>query len=619
MRKLAEVDSLLVGILDPETNQLTIPCHLNEATKDHDYLDPDTLERRAILNLVVQSRQLVHINRDDIYRIKISRGLDPDISQIPEDAIGIPLLDDKRLVGVMLLESYSKGYRYSDSEKEMMWQVSRQVARALHQKDIVEVLLQSKESLRNDNRHLQGLLDEREEIHQRLLHNATHDALTGLPNRTLFLKRLRQVIHRSRMKETPSYAVLFVDLDRFKVVNDSLGHLVGDGLLVEVGCRLRHCVHSSALVSRLGGDEFCVLLTVDTTPEVVKMVAKRILENLKQPMYLDGQRVVTSSSIGIAFGHERYETAIDVLRDADTALYQAKAFGRSIYCIFNQTMREEAVLRMETEQALRQAVEENQIVVHYQPIVDLQTGQLVSFEALARWYHPTLGHVPASTFIPIAEEIHLISQLTANVFETAISQVSRWRCEFAGLSELGLNVNISPMQVESEGFIDSIQDVLTGAGLPARSLKLEVTESMLLNNPQSATKVLSELHEMNVRLALDDFGTGYSSLSCLNSLPLDELKIDLSFVHNIVDDDRSDAIVQMIVALAQVMDLQVVAEGVETVEQLQILRDLGVHRGQGFLFGTPASGDSIYKQLSEGNPRRHAVTDTIPFVPARFS
>jgi len=525
-----QVDNLLLAAVDQSTGKIDISFHLNHNPQDCEYVDPESVERRAIINLVGQSQQLVHINRNDIYRIKVSRGLDPDVSQIAEDALALPLSDAHGLAGVLLLESFAKGFRYSEKEKEHLQAIAAQLQISLAQKMNADALRQSEVDLKGQNRELQGLLDEREEIHQRLMHNATHDALTDLPNRTLFLKRLRQTLHHARMKGNQKYAILFVDLDRFKVVNDSLGHLIGDGLLVEVGCRLRHCVHSSALVSRLGGDEFCVLLTEDATPSVVKMVAKRILDNLQQPMFLDGQRVVTSSSIGIAFGDERYDSAMDMLRDADTALYQAKAAGRSTFTVFNQSMREKAVLRMEMEQALRQAIEDEAIDVFYQPIVDLQTGQLVSFEALARWFHPTLGSVPASTFVPIAEEIHMISAMTEFILEKAIRQISRWRTEFVGLRDLGVNVNISPMQIESQGFFDSIKHVLAGAGLPPHSLKLEVTESMLLNNAERAGEVLNELHDLNVRLALDDFGTGYSSLFSLNSLPLDELKIDLSFV-----------------------------------------------------------------------------------------
>ena len=617
--RFTHADNFLLAAVDQGTGKIDIPFQLNQNPQGCEYVDAESVERRAIINLVIQSQHLVHINRDEIYRIKLSRGLDPDVSQIAEDALALPLFDANGFAGVLLLESFVKGFRYSEKEKAHLQAIADQLQISLTQKKNADTLQQSADELKSKNRELQGLLDEREEIHQRLMHNATHDALTGLPNRTLFLKRLRQTLHRARMKGNQEYAILFVDLDRFKVVNDSLGHLIGDGLLVEVGCRLRHCVHSSALVSRLGGDEFCVLLPDDATPAMVKMVAKRILDNLRQPMFLEGQRVVTSSSIGIAFGDSSYDSAIDLLRDADTALYQAKSSGRSNFKVFNQSMREKAVLRMEMEQALRQAIEDEAIDVFYQPIVDLQTGQLVAFEALARWFHPTLGNVPASTFVPIAEEIHVISTMTELILEKAVQQVSRWRTEFIGLRDLGVNVNISPMQIESQGFVDSIRRVLSGAGLPPRSLKLEVTESMLLNNAERAGEVLNELHDLNVRLALDDFGTGYSSLFSLNSLPLDELKIDLSFVQNIVDDERSDAIVQMIVALAQVMNLQVVAEGVETIEQLQILRDLGAQRGQGFLFGTPASEASIYSQLSKTEAQRYSATDTIPFVPARFN
>ena len=607
MKDLTSAENLFIAVLDHDRGHLTFPYYIEDELTSHPYgvMDLETASRKAITSLIIGSRKLVHVNRQEIIALRTTRGIDPDVGRIPEDWLGVPLMTGEKLLGALVIQSHVKGFRYSTQDESMMSQMSQHIANALQRKQFTDSLTNAKELLESNNLRLKGLLSERDEIHKQLKHNANHDSLTDLPNRALLINRLTQLIKQSKNDKALEYAVLFLDLDRFKVVNDSLGHLVGDALLVEVGKRLRSCIRPSDMVARLGGDEFCVLLTRKATADLVDRVSRRILENLGRPMNLTNQRVVTSTSIGIAFGNADCQSAEDVLHNADTALYQAKAAGKSTFRIFDRSMREAAVSRLEMEQALRLAIEEDDITVCYQPIIDIKTRNIVAFEALARWNHYRLGNVPAAKFIPLAEEIHLLPRLTMSVLRQATNQVSQWRSEISGMNNLNLNVNVSRLQIEDNDFVQSVISVLDRANLPARNLTLEITESMLLHDVNSASQVVRDLHERNVGLALDDFGTGYSSLSCLNSLPLDELKIDLSFIANIVDDAKSHAIVQMIIAMAKVMGLQVVAEGVETEAQLQVLRDLGVQCAQGYLFGGPASATSVTRQLCQ--PKKGVV------------
>ena len=568
-------------------------------------------DKKTLSSLVFEKESPIQINGVALEKFLESRNRELECDSLPQDWIGIPLTRQNGIIGALIIQSNQPGFRYRDLEKTLLIHSAQHVTNAIRRQEYTNRLRVAHEKLRLKNRELETsgakivrsndelkqLLSERAEIEKQLAHTATHDALTGLPNRPFLLTRLRQVIDQAHSDADSQFAVLFLDLDRFKVVNDSLGHLVGDALLREVAARLRTCVRPNDVVARLGGDEFCVLLVSGATDDVINRVATRILENLVRPVNLGNQRVVTSASIGITRSCLGYTSAEDMLRDADTALYQVKSNGKSDFQIFDQSMREKAIGRMEMEQALRLAIEENDISVHYQPVIDLKNGKIVSFEALARWTHPKLGAIPASRFIPIAEEVHLIPQLTAQVFRKAAKQICQWRKEITGMENLSLNVNISSGQIESGDCIEMVKRILERECLPPENLKLEVTESLLLNSVEKATEALNDLNDMNVKLALDDFGTGYSSLSCLNSLPLHELKIDLSFVRNIVTEPRNHAIVQMIVALADVMNLQVVAEGVENESQLRILRDLKVHYAQGYLFGEPASATSVTKSL----------------------
>ena len=416
------------------------------------------------------------------------------------------------------------------------------------------------------------------------------DPLTGLPNRVLFLDRLGQSMERAKRQGRVS-AVLFVDLDRFKLVNDSLGHEAGDRFLAAIASRLERSVrtvdtvgrvNSEVTVARLGGDEFTILLeNVRHASDAVR-VAERIQHCLKQAFELDGRQLFTSASIGIATSETAYSNAQDLLRDADTAMYRAKALGKARCEVFDVRMREAAIARLALETDLRRAIERNEFELHYQPIISLATGKLAGFEALVRWRHPQRGLVSPEHFIGVAEETGLIVPLGAWVLHRACTQMSEWHRVHPSSAALTMHVNLSARQFVHPDLATEIAGILQATGLPASSLNLEITESAVIENPDSVIEVLETLKALGLRISIDDFGTGHSSLSYLHRFPIDALKIDRSFVSAMTIEQSS--IIQAIVALAQALRLEVIAEGIETLDQLSRLSQLGSDSGQGYLF-----------------------------------
>lgn len=429
-------------------------------------------------------------------------------------------------------------------------------------------------------------ITERKQAEERLLHNALHDALTGLPNRVLFMERLGHVIEVWQRRQDYTFAVLFLDLDRFKLVNDSLGHLSGDRLLIEIARRLQNRLRLGDTVARLGGDEFAILLERIESLREVNQIAERIQQDLASPVDLDGHEVFTTVSIGIALSSDGVEQPETLLRNADLALYEAKAQGKARYSIFNTEMHEQsmALLRLETE--LRQAIKRQEFRLHYQPIVCLKTGKLQGLEALIRWQHPTRGLVAAPAFVPLAEETGLIVPMGQWVLKAACRQLRRWQTQFPAYS-LSMTVNLSSQQFAQPSLPAQIEHILQGTGLAARDLKLEITETVLMDTTEPITTTLLWLQTLGIELHIDDFGTGYSSLSYLHRLPVSALKIDRSFVERLTQDQENHEIVQTFVKLAHNLGIKVVAEGIEHRAQLTRLQDLGCDYGQGYLFSQP--------------------------------
>ena len=432
---------------------------------------------------------------------------------------------------------------------------------------------------------------------EQLIHDALHDSLTGLPNRSLFVDRLSHRIKHSRREKDRLFGVLFLDLDRFKLINDSMGHGAGDQLLVETARRLELAVRPGDTVARLGGDEFAVLLEDVIDPGDAVHVAERIQSSLKKSIKVENQEIVSSASIGIAMSQTGYEKAEDVLRDADTAMYRAKSEGRARHEVFDSAMHARAVSLLQIENELRQAIEREEFRVFYMPIVSLSTGRIDGFEALVRWQHPTRGLVGPLDFIPVAEDSGIIIQIDRWVLRRACRDVRAWQEKFPDGDRLTVSVNLSGKQFAHSDLVEVIRSAISESKLPAESLNIEITEGVLIDNTSTAGSMLGEMRKLGAKIYLDDFGTGYSSLSYLQRFPIDAVKIDRSFVSRMGPRAEGHEIVKAIVTLAHNLKMRVIAEGVETQDQLAVLRMLKCGFGQGWLFSKPISHDDANELL----------------------
>jgi diguanylate cyclase (GGDEF)-like protein/PAS domain S-box-containing protein len=438
-------------------------------------------------------------------------------------------------------------------------------------------------------------ITERRRAEEQLLHDAFHDSLTGLPNRALFIDHLKLAINHCKRRSGYLFAVLFIDLDRFKVINDSLGHMVGDQFLMAIARRLEICLRDGDTIARLGGDEFTILLDGIKDVGDAQRVAERVQEVLEQPLGLAGREIFVTASIGIRYSTNGDEQPEELLRDADTAMYCAKALGKAQYQEFDDKMHAQALTFLEIESDLRRAIERQEFEVNYQPIVSLTSGRICGFEALVRWRHPERGLISPSDFIPIAEETGLIIQIGRWVLKEACSQMRRWQQSLPVTREMKISVNLSSKQFLQPTIVEQVLETLAEADLDPASLKLEITESVMMERGDYAMTVLERLSSAGVDLSLDDFGTGYSSLSYIHHFPVSALKIDQSFIKRIGGEQNGE-IVKAVVTLARNLGLEVVAEGIETALQLDLLKALGCAQGQGYYF-SEAVGQDVATQL----------------------
>ena len=436
---------------------------------------------------------------------------------------------------------------------------------------------------------------------EQLMHNALHDSLTDLPNRTEFMRHLQGAIEQAKSDPEFKFAVLFLDLDRFKIINDSLGHVIGDKLLIGIAKRLTTCVRPRDIVARFGGDEFTILLNKVGEAADVTMVAERLQRKLSAPFKFGNYEVFSSASIGIIVSDDIDRDPEDFLRDADTAMYRAKESGKARCEVFDREMHARNMNLLQVETDLRRAINRGEFEVFYQPIVNLDDNRSTEFEALIRWNHPVHGYVAPNEFISVAEESGLIIPIGRWILEEACRQVGEWQRSLPGYDELSVSVNLSARQLMHPALRSQVEEILATTGLNARHLKLEVTESTVIERSETALAVLSEMRELGLSLSMDDFGTGYSSLSYLHQFPFERLKIDRSFVDKMDHDPKSEAIVRTILLLGKNLNMEVVAEGIESTRQLDLLRALDCGLGQGFLFSRPLSASLAEKFLIEGN------------------
>ena len=440
----------------------------------------------------------------------------------------------------------------------------------------------------------QALRDSKEKFR----HAAFHDSLTDLPNRNLFMETLKFALEKSKHSKDFKFAVLFLDINRFKTINDSLGHSMGDRLILHVAKRLATAVREKDLVARFSGDEFAFILNNIKSIEDAKQFAERIEEKISEPFILNGKQVFTSFSIGIAIGGAEYEVAEDILRDADIAMYHAKDKEKS-FIVFDKNMHTRAVTLLQLETDLRTAIERGELTMFYQPIISLDSMQIFGFESLIRWNHPTRGLVPPNEFIPVSEQTGFIVPLTLWILRTSCRQMVEWQRKNPLHKNLVVSVNLSGKHFAQKDIVQQIKSIITETGINPACLKLELTESAVMENAESVISMMKQIRELGIQLSIDDFGTGYSSLSYLHRFPINTLKVDRSFVNTMEDGSENGEIVRTVIALAKTLRLDVIAEGIETIHQLHQLRVLGCEYGQGYLFSRPVPADEAEKLIAD--------------------
>ncbi|MGH8025545.1 MAG: putative bifunctional diguanylate cyclase/phosphodiesterase, partial [Pseudoxanthomonas sp.] len=509
--------------------------------------------------------------------------------------LGVPLYRDEEVVGVIAVQSYSPDVSFSPHDQNLLTFVAHNIGNGLAKQRAQQHLRVAHAELErrvDDRTHelaeanakLLAQMGERLRAEQRLTYQATHDGLTGLPNRPHLLDRLSAAIDRARHGDGQEFAVLFLDLDRFKLVNDSIGHAAGDELLVEVSRRITSMVRESDVVSRLGGDEFAILIEYADGLESARDLSQRILSILGRPMWVAGRELFPSASLGIAAWHPRYRNGEELLRDADAAMYRAKAQGRDRYAVFDEAMREEAMQSLDLEADLRRAINNHDFLPYYQPIKRLEDGAVIGHEALLRWQHERRGLLLPAEFISLGEDSGLIEQVDWLLYEQVVGQLARG-------GEGYISVNVSPRHFRSPDFADRLLAMFYAVGADPARMRVEITEVALLDDAPRTLRTLRTLRQHGILAQLDDFGTGFSALSYLHRFPISVLKIDRSFIAGIGGEGRPEslALVRAILALAKTLGIETIAEGVETDEQRQALIDLGCSYGQGYLLGRPTA------------------------------
>jgi len=588
--ELLFAENFYIALHDPAREEISFPYSVDQFDRKR----PARRMARGMTEYVLRTGRAVLADRAAINALQRSGEVESSGTQA-QIWLGVPLTCASTTVGVLAVQSYDDARGYQRRDQELLTFVSYHIANALERKRATDSLRhayaelerrveQRTEALFEANRDLRQQITERERIEWQLKHAALHDALTGLPNRSYLMTRLDEALQRYGRGQADCFAVLFLDLDRFKVVNDSVGHLVGDELLKEAGARIAASVGRRGTIARLGGDEFAILIEGVEAETQATEAAARIIAAMDVPIRAGGKELYSSVSIGIVLAQPHYRTAAELLRDADVALYRAKANGRRRFELFDETLRREALLQLELEGNLRRALVRSEFEPVFQPILDLDSGQIAGYEALLRWRHPQRGLLAPADFLTQAEESGLLEAIDWQIYELVFAQA--WQLIAAGGY---VSINVGARHLRSAQFVPELARMLARYELPPQRLRIEVTERSLFEQPELARHLFGELRSLGVSLALDDFGTGYSSLSYLHQFPLQVLKIDRSFVEAVdqAEPGNALAVLRAISALGASLGMEVVAEGIESQAQLARVRELGCRYGQGFLLGLP--------------------------------
>lgn len=592
--RLLRADNFYIGLLSGDGTRLDFPYYVDTC---HPRRTSGRPLARGLSELVLRRREPFLGNRERIAALEAAGEIEHRDEQGPPSAcwLGAPLMSGDQVIGLVAVQSYTSETEFGTIDQELLAFVASQIAYAVQRRRAAEFQQQAytrlEERVAERTAELRREIRERERIQNRLRHQVMHDTLTGLPNRAQLRARLERALASLAEPQPRHSALLYLDVDRFKVINDSLGHVAGDAFLQGIATRLQSCVREPDLVARLAGDEFAILIedvALDAAgqPTAAIAVANRALDVLTEPMVIAGRTLEPSASIGIALTRPHYRHADQLVRDADTALYRAKALGRKRWQLYDPSQQHTAVDELTVEAELRQALKGDEIEPWFQPIVRLDDGAVVGHEALMRWHHPTRGMLAPADFLQIAEDSGLIEAMDWRLFKRAFSLTA------AQGGEHYLSINVAPRHLQRSDFANRLLALLERTGLEPHRLRIEVTEGSLLENPERVRGVLQRLLERGVGVALDDFGTGYSSLSYLHSFPLRILKIDRTFLADLHRHGNSRAVIEAVLNLARALGMDVVAEGVEVEAQRQTLLDLGCGFGQGFLFGRPAAMDA---------------------------
>ena len=545
--------------------------------------------------LVIRQQKTVLLTKEDMIALHKS-GQTRETTGGEHSWLGVPLMYAGKLLGVMVIQSYTEKTTYTEQDAELLNFVSNHVSSAIKRRETSEVERQNHELLEQQVKLRTIALEEeilqRKQAEKRLKHTASHDSLTGLPNRAVFLDLLNHAIACNKRKPELAFAILFLDLDRFKVVNDSLGHHAGDTLLKLIAHELSAIVRGKDTVARLGGDEFVILIEdLDSDNEAFD-IAQRITEFLQEPFVIQNQQVFTGTSIGILFSDKRYDNADTMLRDADTAMYHAKDSGKGRYEVFDASMHQRVQNALSLEADIRDALEWDEFIPYYQPIIRLKDEKIQGFEALARWNSVKRGFVFPDEFIPLAEETNLVKSIDFQILKKSCQQLKIWQ-ETLSRQDLYVSCNLFCNQFFSATLPDDIENILIETGLKPENLRVELTERALLENTEIVLSNMRALKRLGVKILLDDFGTGYSSLSYLHKFPIDVLKIDRSFINNVHEENSNRAIIKTIIDLATNLQMATVGEGIENAEDAKLLQQMDCLYGQGFYFATPMSEDEM--------------------------